>query len=365
MATQKFSKFIRPEAVRPGPITDRDLDILDAVLRYRFCSAAQIARLAGGNEDVTHRRLRRLWERGLVTRWAFPGFRTHSEFYYYLDSRTPLDLLAERRRLEIHPQMLDEIRAHREKDYAGAAVRGQHMQLGFLNHGLMVARIHFMIEMACRRSVGAVSLEAWCQGGQLAGHKVEVPKVRSSKTGGEFFWQEVDETKRLPVEPDALFTLRFPDRPEGHQLVHFCYEADRGSMVMTDMLKKFRGYHHFIKKQQKHREAFHVHPIRAVLVETTEEARGKKLMELVGHPLVAGPAKRAGLFWLSISPLFTDPAPGSSTPRYLDQPEAILEPIWALPDRSLHALSDAENTHSAPSQATAKTARLTDSGAQL
>jgi hypothetical protein len=39
-------------------------------LRYRFCSAAQIVRLAGGNEDVTHRRLRRLWERGLVTRWA-------------------------------------------------------------------------------------------------------------------------------------------------------------------------------------------------------------------------------------------------------------------------------------------------------
>jgi hypothetical protein len=63
MATQTFSKFIRPEAGRNGPITDRDLDILDAVLRYRFCSAAQIVRLTGGNEDVTHRRLRWLWER--------------------------------------------------------------------------------------------------------------------------------------------------------------------------------------------------------------------------------------------------------------------------------------------------------------
>jgi hypothetical protein len=102
MTTQKFSKFIRPEAGRSGPITDRDLDILDAVLRYRFSAAAQIARLAGGNEDVTHRRFRRLWERGLLTRWAFPGVRTHSEFYYYLDSREPLDLLAERRRLDVH-----------------------------------------------------------------------------------------------------------------------------------------------------------------------------------------------------------------------------------------------------------------------
>src|SRR5437016_3318283 len=157
MATQKFSKFTRPETGRPGQITDRDLDIVDGILRYRFCSAAQIVRLAGGNEDVTHRRLRRLWERGLVNRWAFPGVRTHSEFYYYLDIREPLDLLAERRQLEIHPQMLEEIRSHREKDYAGAAIRGQHMQLGFLNQGLMISRMHFMFEMACKKYGCAVA----------------------------------------------------------------------------------------------------------------------------------------------------------------------------------------------------------------
>src|SRR3954471_10069920 len=101
MAAPKFSRFVRPEVKQPRPVTDRDLDIFAAVLRYRFCSAAQIVRLVGGNEDVTHRRLRRLWERELVARWAFPGFRTHSEFYYYLDNRVPLGLLAERRRLEI------------------------------------------------------------------------------------------------------------------------------------------------------------------------------------------------------------------------------------------------------------------------
>ena len=325
MMTPKFSKFTRPEAARSGQITDRDLDIVDAVLRYRFCSAAQIVRLAGGNEDVTHRRLRRRWECGLINRWAFPGLRTHSEFYYYLDSREPLDLLAERRKLEIHPQMLEEIRSHREKDYAGAATRGQHMQLGFLNHGLMISRMHFMVEMACRKSGGVVALEAWCQGGQIAGHKAEVPKVRSTKQGGQLFWQEIDEIERVPVEPDALFTLCFRDRSEGRQLAHFFYEADRGTMVITDMLRKFRGYHHFIKKQQGHKEAFGIHPIRAVLVETTDEARGKRLMELVNHPLVAGPAKRAGLFWFSISPLFTDSPDGSPVPRYLDRPEVILD----------------------------------------
>lgn len=131
MARQSFSKFIRPEQKDRGRMTDRDSDILDSVLRYRFASAAQLVRLVGGNEDVTHRRLRRLWEWELVNRWAFPGIRNHSEFYYYLDSRQALDVLAYQRGIELHKAMLDEIQGHREKNYAGATGRGQHMQLVF------------------------------------------------------------------------------------------------------------------------------------------------------------------------------------------------------------------------------------------
>lgn len=37
-----FSKFIRSEDVDPGQITDRDLDILQAMPRYRLCSADQL-----------------------------------------------------------------------------------------------------------------------------------------------------------------------------------------------------------------------------------------------------------------------------------------------------------------------------------
>jgi len=115
----------------------------------------------------------------------------------------------------------------------------------------MISRLHFMVEMACKKFGGTIALQAWRQGSQLAGHKADVPRVKSTRDGGEYFWQETDETERLPVEPDALFTLSFAQRPAQQQLAHFCYEADRGTMVMTDMLKKFRGYHHFIKKQQR------------------------------------------------------------------------------------------------------------------
>jgi hypothetical protein len=181
-------------------------------------------------------------------------------------------------------------------------------------------------------------------GGQIAGHKVDVPKIKSSRQGGEHFWLEVDETERLPVEPDAMFTLRFLERRPEQQLSHFFYEADRGTMVTTDMLKKFRGYYHLIKKQQGHREAFGIHPVRAVLVETTDGARARRLMELANHPLVCGSSKRSGLFWFSISPLLTDPVEASTVPRYLSQPEVVLDPVWALPDHSLHALGDSENS---------------------
>jgi hypothetical protein len=209
-----FSKFVRPKQPRTaGRITDRDLDIIEAILRYRFSPASELWRLVGGNEDVTHRRLRGLWERGLINRVAFPFPRPHSEFYYYLNNRAALDLLAEARRMEIFNEMLEEIRNNREKDYAGSALRGQHMQLGFLKHTLLISRMHFCIEMACRKSGGKVELVSWRQGGPLTGRKVEVLKVKSRREGNEYFWQESDDRERLPVEPDAMFSLKFRDRP--------------------------------------------------------------------------------------------------------------------------------------------------------
>lgn len=339
-----FSKFVRPQVVDRGRISDRDLDIIEAILRYRFSPTSELIRLVGGNEDVTHRRLRMLWEWQVISRFAFPGFRSHSEFVYYLDRRQALDLLVQHGRLiEISPRMEDELEANKQADYAGAAERGQYMQLGFLKHHLMISRLHYSLEQACRKSGGRIQLTEWRQGSQIARQKVEVPKVRSSRRGGQYLWEESGETERLPVEPDALFSLTANGQP-----LHFLYEADRGTMNSTDMLKKLRAYFHLIKRQQKHQEAFGIHPVRAVLIETVDEARGTRLMELINHPLVCGPSKRAGLFWFTIAPLLTDPrpssVPGRYIPGYLDFPEIVFDPIWALPDRSMHSLTDMENS---------------------
>lgn len=333
IATHRFSKFDRPSEPRPGVITERDLDLIEAILRYRFSPTSELVRLVGGNEDVTQRRLRRLWESALINRFAFPGFRTYSEFIYYLDSAETLNLLVQHERLpEIHLQMQEEIRLNREADYARAAVSGQHMKLGFLKHSLMITRLHFMLEMSSRDPQNGVQLAAWRQGAELRGNKVHVPELRSRRVEGsnEYVWEELDRKIRLPVEPDALFSLRINGRTD--QTSHFCYEADRGSMPMADMLKKFRAYFHFVKRQQLHTKAFAVHPIRAVLVETTTEDRARKLMELAEHPWVIGTGKRSALFWFIISPLFTDVTSGSPNHApYLDDPAMVLNPQWSCP----------------------------------
>jgi hypothetical protein len=114
-------------------------------------------------------------------------------------------------------------------------------------------------------------------------------------------------------------------------------------MPMVDMMKKLRAYFHFIKRQQKHKEAFGVHPIRAVLIETTDEPRARKLMELARHPAVIGGGKRSSLFWFVISPLFTAPVEGQGPASYLARPELVLDRLWATPDTVCHSLADAEN----------------------
>ena len=94
---------------------------------------------------------------------------------------------------------------------------------------------------------------------------------------------------------------------------------------------------------QKHKETFGIHPIRAVLIETVDEARGTKLMDLINHPLVTGPYKRAGLFWFTISPLLTEPAQPASTANRLPDiwtgPSLFLIRSGRCQIQNLHALT--------------------------
>jgi hypothetical protein len=104
---------------------------------------------------------------------------------YYLDSTKALDLLVQYgRAVEIHPAMEEEIRLNRQADYAGAVMRGQHMKLGFLQHSLMISRMHFMLEMSSRELDQKVQLAAWrrvpnCGGTKSACRKLDPVALRA------------------------------------------------------------------------------------------------------------------------------------------------------------------------------------------
>ncbi|MBI4909021.1 MAG: hypothetical protein HY820_35700 [Acidobacteria bacterium] len=104
---KKFSKFIRPDSVDGGRISERDLQVLETVLRYRFSPVSELLRLCGGNHTTTKKRPTWLWRKGLISRFAFvePKRLNHSEIHYFIDNRAVLDLLVEYGRLaEIDPQ---------------------------------------------------------------------------------------------------------------------------------------------------------------------------------------------------------------------------------------------------------------------
>jgi hypothetical protein len=97
---------------------------------------------------------------------------------------------------------------NRESDYANAVLRGEHMKLGFLQHSLMISRMHFMLEMASRDPGNQVEVTAWRQGAELHGNKVRVPEIRSYRvhSGAQ---RRTDaargERAKLPIATPASF----------------------------------------------------------------------------------------------------------------------------------------------------------------
>jgi hypothetical protein len=344
-----FSKFQRPAVPgRVRSISDRDLDMVEAILRYRFSPTSELARLVGGHEDVTQRRLRTFWERQLVNRFAFPKIPNHGEFIYYLDRRQSLELLVEHQRLTaIHPQMEEELPSQprgRLRRSGGPGPAHEAWVLAAQPNDFPTALHAGDVRQEFPRPNAACLVASGCRTARpqsvRAGDQI-APDRRQQR----LYMGRTGQATRLPVEPDALFSLHFSNRPAEQQVSHFCYEADRGSMPLADMLKKFRAYYHFIKRRQLHTQAFRVHPIRAVLIETTTEARARKLMELAQHLAVIGAGKRSALFWFIISPLFTaqtDTGNGQHVATYLLHPEIVLDRLWALPDLTMHGLEDGE-----------------------
>ncbi len=352
---KRLSKYRRtPQAaaaLKNRRITDCSRDIIANLSYYSFLPSSSLVRLVAGNERIIYRHLQMLYHKGLVNRFAFPSNLNPSEFNYYLDNPAALELLLDAGWAE--PQQLDfaRVRYHREKQYDTIHFQAERQgSLLYLNHELDISRFHFMLEMACRASDGAVELADWQQGPSLW-HSVTAPKVGYDEQRD--LWGEQEATEKLPHRPDAFFTLHFPTRPADKAYEHFFYERER--KTTTDrkrIVKKLRAHFQYIVKQRLHKTDYGIDSIRAVLVETPDPAWAQRLQESSAHPLVSG-AQPSPLFWFTASTHFLTPTNDKSAvgrnhrpvPRYLMDASAIFAPLWTTAvDSSFHSLLDVTNS---------------------
>ncbi len=266
-----------PEAMAPLALTERSLTIVRALARYRFLSTSSMVKLAGGNEDVTHRHLQSLYHHGIVSRLTIPRLGNRGEFIYFLENAAALREIAPRLDMELDWEL---VRTNRER-YSVESLSdsdgvGRFM---FLRHELMISDFRASLEIACRASSGRVELARFQQGPSLWGSVKVSPRLT------------------LPFRPDALLTLRFPNAPEGQQHANFFYEADRNTTSLQRFKQKLEAYLHYLK-QGLQVQAFDIRKVRAVLVETITEERAEQC-RAVAAELAAKEPLAGMLFWFA------------------------------------------------------------------
>ena len=252
---RRLPKFRRaPEAVEGRAVTERGLLILITISRYRFISTSDIIRLVGGNEDVTYRHLQQLYHQNLVSRIALPKNGANGEFVYFLDNAKGIRELTEHSKLDASAFAWEQIKSNREK-YGNVEKDGVGRFL-FLSHELMISHLRAGLELECRQSEGRLELEKWMQGSSI--------------------WDEARRSNRkLPHRPDAFFTLKFPNAPDGQQRSNFFYEADRQTSNLTRFKQKLEGHLEFLR-QGKHKQ-YEIQKVRAGLVHTLKKDWAEQL----------------------------------------------------------------------------------------
>ncbi len=343
---QRFPKYKRrPEALESRQITDRSLDIIATIDRYRILPSSLLLRLVDGNARITQRHLQALFHKGLVSRFSFPTI-GNKEFIYYLENADALRLLVERGVATEDELHWNELRYNRDRPYSAindptlaASAQGR---LYYIHHEVMISRFHALLELGCKASGGRVELARWEQGSALY-NRVEAPKA--SFYGG--LWRMGGGVQQLPHRPDAFFRLRFPANPEGQQYANFYYEADRKTTAESErIIKKLRAHFHYVVIKKHHRAHHNIRRIRAVLVETADSQWANHLRDVARHPVVSGNTPSA-LFWFTASEFFTEAKEIEEGTRTRHVARALLDPtivfkrIWASPvDDTLYSLLD-------------------------
>lgn len=195
-------------------VTERDLEIIQAVHRYRLLNSEHIAKLVDGSDQVIRRRLQLLYHARYLDRPAVQIANFHQnprpEPMVYAVGNKGAELLAEH--LGVSRGAVDWTAKNRK------------LRETFYRHTLMVAGILVALDSSCRRH-GNVRLIPW---EEILETKCP-PETRRLKRP-ESWRVRIPGRGEHGITPDATFGLHYLDRPEGRNRSFFFLEADRGTM---------------------------------------------------------------------------------------------------------------------------------------
>lgn len=258
----KRSRFKR--SAKPNiQLTDRDVIILRALEHHRFLTTDHLLKLTGtaSHQGLT-RRLRELFDAGYVDR---P--RAQMLTMAYADKRPMVyalgnagaDLLADRFQMRL-PDIYWTEKNRRVKEK-------------FVEHTLGIADFMVAMEMACKAAgnIEIIPRETILAGAPEATRRREYPFRWQTRVHWMGEWQE------MAIVPDAVFGLRYQDKPEGKNKAYFFVEIDRGTMPITRRDVKqtsfARKLHSYADTWERglHREHFGIKNFRVLTMTTGAE----------------------------------------------------------------------------------------------
>lgn len=277
----------QPHTKKSLRLSDRDLDVLDALADYRFLSIPQLAVLFFPSRGSAERRLRELYQAGLSARVFLPArpYDRVTHTIYALSGRGA------------------QILAPRHEGVAPRFLSGREQRSAlFLDHTLRRNDVRI-----CLEKIGTEDARI-----QLLSWKQKPEEVRASATirvpGGR-------RQARVPLIPDGVATLYA--RGQVHALI---VEVDMGTVPVRRMEARYRGYWRW-HRDGAARARFGAAAVR-VLTLTTTDARLATLRRAATRAPEQG-ARGSALFWFA-----------KLTAADIELPETLISPAWtsARPD---------------------------------
>ena len=230
-----------------------DMTVLKAVSEFRFLLREHLSALTGRSAKRLHRRLLALVKNGYLLVTRLP-----QQKHIYSLGRAGITALVTEGAI---------------KDGADVRrIRTSELKELFLKHEMMIVDQHVTLRLAER--VGDLRLIRWEEGRGLFDSVIVTDHRGFIK---------------LPVRPDAFFTLEDTRRDEGKNRFHFFLEIDRSTMPHTAFREKLRAYRHY-REQGLHAKKLGIQSYR-VLTVTLTGTRAHNLRDLAGAMLPEGARK--------------------------------------------------------------------------